>query len=146
MPRPTATARVVAAIALLLAHGAKLLARLNTNGGMLVAKLNVGGAATVQAAEVNQNERDSHSGFPRVGQEILFAKLGRFEPVGSNSPAAPVQDEDAAAGGADIVFDVCAPQPFEINYPHARPEAFLRSESSPLPDRQYLSKSPHLRL
>ena len=48
------------------------------------------------------------------------------------------------AGGADIAFDVCAFRPSDINCPHATSEAFLRSESSPLPDRQHLLKGPHL--
>jgi len=40
-------------------------------------------------------------------------------------------------GGADIIFDVCALQLTDINDPHVMSEAFLRSESSPLPDRQH---------
>ncbi len=46
--------------------------------------------------------------------------------------------EPRSAGGADIALYVCAPRPSNINYPHATPEAFLRRESSPLPDRQQL--------
>jgi hypothetical protein len=90
--------------------------------------------ASVRA--VGCNFRVARQPGPQWQSEIRHADL----------PAkwSPDETEEPNAGGADIALYVCARRPSDVNCPHATSEAFLRSESSPLPDRQHLSQSPHL--